>query len=91
MLRRRRRGGRRLPKVRLRITGPVSGSIDGIQLDHFEQGEIYDVGTNVGSYLLAIGAAEPVSDEGPAAIVPTVRWETGERRIPLTRPRKPRS
>jgi hypothetical protein len=91
MLRRTRRSGRRLLKVRLRITRPVSGSIDGIRLDHFERGEIYEVGTKVGSYLLAIGAAEPVSEEGPAVIVPSVRWEAGERRIALTRPPKPRS
>jgi hypothetical protein len=48
-------------------------------------GELYEIGTAVGSYLLAIGAAEPSSEEGPTLIVPTVRWEAKERRIPLTR------
>jgi hypothetical protein len=68
--------------MRLRITRPVSGSIDGIQLHHFEVGQIYEVGTSVGSYLLAIGAAEPVEDEGPAiSVPPLVRWEAGERRL----------
>jgi hypothetical protein len=75
--------------VRLRITRPISGSIDGIQLDHFEPGQLYDVGTATGSYLLAIGAAEPVLEEGPTLVVPTVRWEAKERRIPLTPPKKP--
>jgi hypothetical protein len=75
--------------VRLRITRAISGSIDGIQLDHFETGQLYDVGTAVGSYLLAIGAAEPVVEEGPTLIIPSVRWESKDRRIPLTRPKKP--
>ena len=74
--------------MRLRITRSVSGSIDGIQLSHFEVGQLYEVGTAVGSYLLAVSAAEPVSEEGPALIVPTVRWEARERRIPLTRRKK---
>ena len=52
--------------MRLRITRALSGSIDGIQLSHFVVGEVYDVGTSVGSFLLSVGAAEPVSDEeGP--------------------------
>lgn len=75
--------------MRLRITRPVSGSIDGIQLDHFEVGQSYDIGTSVGSYLLAIGAAEPASEEGPTITLPSVRWEAKERRIPLTRNKKP--
>jgi hypothetical protein len=75
--------------VRLRITRAISGSIDGIQLDHFEPGQLYDVGTATGSYLLAIGAAEPVVEEGPSLIVPSVRWEAKDRRIPLTRLKKP--
>jgi hypothetical protein len=75
--------------VRLRITRALSGSIDGIQFDHFEVGQIYEVGTATGSYLLAVGCAEPVVEEGPALVVPLVRWEAKERRIPLTRPKKP--
>ena len=74
--------------VRLRITRAITGSIDGIQLNHLISGEIYEIGTAVGSYLLAIGAAEPVAEEGPALVVPTVRWQAKERRIPLTRPSK---
>ena len=74
--------------MRLRITRVINGSIDGIQLDHFEPGQLYDVGTATGSYLLAIGAAEPVAEEGPTLVVPSVRWEAKDRRIPLTRPKK---
>lgn len=75
--------------MRLRITRAMTGSIDGIQLDHFEPGQLYDVGTSTGSYLLAIGAAEPVVEEGPSLVVPSVRWEAKEQRIPLTLPKKP--
>jgi hypothetical protein len=74
--------------VRLRITRTITGSIDGIQLDHFEVGRSYDIGTSVGSYLLAIGAAEPASEESPTVALPSVRWEAKERRIPLTRNKK---
>ena len=56
--------------MRLRITRKLSGSIDGIQLSHFEPGTLYEVGTSLASYLLALGAAEPVNDEAPARILP---------------------
>jgi hypothetical protein len=56
--------------VRLKITRRLPGSIDGLQLAHFEPGETYDVGTSMGSYLLAVGAAEPIIDEAPARIIP---------------------
>jgi hypothetical protein len=77
-------------KVRLRITKSISGSIDGIQLKHFEVGQLYDVGTSVGSYLLALGVAEPANEEGPVlAVPPLVRWEAGERRlVPPSRKRR---
>ena len=56
--------------VRLRITQRLTGNIDGIKLDHFEPRYIYEVGVLIGCYLLAIGAAEPVDDEGPALVLP---------------------
>jgi hypothetical protein len=49
--------------VRVRITENLSGSIDGIQLDRFRVGEVYEVGTSFGSYLLATGQAVPALDE----------------------------
>ena len=49
--------------MRLKITRRLSGSIDGLQLAHFEPGEVYDVGTSLGCYLLAVGAAEPVREQ----------------------------
>ena len=56
--------------MRVRITRPLSGSIDGIQLDRFIPGFVYDVGTSIGSYLLSERWAEPVNDESPALVVP---------------------
>lgn len=56
--------------MRVRITRSLSGSIDGIQLDRFIPGFVYDVGTSIGSYLLSEGWAEPVVDESPALVVP---------------------
>ena len=56
--------------MRLKITQELRGSIDGLHLDRFRVGEIYDIGTSIANYLLAIGAAEPVTGERPAHVVP---------------------
>jgi hypothetical protein len=55
--------------MRIRITEPLKGSIDGIQLDRFRVGETYDMGTTLASYLMAVGAAVPVIDESPGRVV----------------------
>src|SRR5688572_3067718 len=60
----------RTGNLRLRITRPLSGSIDGIQLERFHAGCVYEFGVTIGSYLLAIGAAEPVEDDAPAVVLP---------------------
>jgi hypothetical protein len=59
-----------VPFVRVRITERLRGQVDGIRLDHFEPTYVYEVGVLIGCYLLAIGAAEPVDDEGPAVVLP---------------------
>jgi hypothetical protein len=51
----------------------MKGHIDGINLEHFEVGHVYDVGTSLANYLLASGYAVPVNDERPAPIVPDKR------------------
>ena len=56
--------------VRLRITRRLTENIDGIKLDHLEPHYVYEVGVLVGCYLLAVGAAEPVDDDGPALVLP---------------------
>jgi hypothetical protein len=53
-------------KLRLLVTQRLSGSIDGIRLDRFQPGAVYEVGSTLGAYLLAVGAAEPVEDDTPA-------------------------
>src|SRR4051794_40675619 len=56
--------------MRIRIIRrPAATSIDGIQLSGFEPGSQYDVGTSLGTYLLADGSAVPVVDE-PVLVVP---------------------
>jgi hypothetical protein len=57
-------------EVRLRITQPLDGTIDGIRLDRFRCGQVYEVRTLLGCYLLAEGVAEPVSDDTAAEILP---------------------
>jgi len=50
--------------MRIRIVqNPGSSSIDGIRLRDFELGQSYDVGTTVGTFLLAEGWAVP--DDAP--------------------------
>jgi hypothetical protein len=56
-------------QLRLRITKTLSGSIDGIQLGRFKAGYVYYVGPTLGTYLLSLGAAEPVADDTPASIL----------------------
>ena len=52
--------------MRIRLIHKIAlASIDGIQLQHFEPGQSYDVGIAVGSLLLAEGWAEP--DDGRPA------------------------
>ena len=49
---------------------PPTSSIDGIRLDHFKPGFMYEVGNTIGAVLLAERWAEPVTDEEPALLVP---------------------
>ena len=63
--------------MRIRITQRLTGSIDGIQLDRFTTGYVYEVGTSLAAYLLASGAATPVADDAPALVVPLNRQKFG--------------
>ena len=45
--------------MRVLITRRVMDDIDGISLGLFQTGQTYDVSTAVGTYLLAMGCAEP--------------------------------
>jgi CheY-like chemotaxis protein len=46
--------------MRLRICRRLQGSIDGVVIDQFQIGLIYEIGTQIASVLLAEGWAEPV-------------------------------
>ena len=51
--------------MRVRILVPMKGTVDGIDLTHFQVGRIYDVGTTLANYLLASGYVIPVADTTP--------------------------
>ena len=54
--------------LRILVTQRLAGSIDGIHLDRFVPGYVYEVGATIGSYLLAVGAARPVDDDIPETV-----------------------
>ena len=56
--------------MRVKIVTAMHGKIDGIDLERFEVGRVYEVGTSLGNYLMASGYAMPVADERPALITP---------------------
>ena len=56
--------------MRVKITKPLSGSIDGIQLSRFVVGLTYEVRTALGNCLLAMGVVIPIDDEEPAFVLP---------------------
>src|ERR1700746_3491056 len=56
--------------MRVRITKSLSGSIDGIQLSRLSKGQVYDVNTSLGCYLLSEGMAEPATTDEPVAVLP---------------------
>ena len=56
--------------VLLRITQRLHGSIDGMQLERFQQGLVYDVGRILAEVLLAEQWAIPVEDRDPFVVSP---------------------
>ena len=60
-----------LPLMRVRITKPLTGSIDGIQLSRLSKGQVYDVYTSIACYLLSEKMAEPAPEHEPTAALPT--------------------
>jgi len=79
--------------VRLRISRQLGGSIDGIELNGFVVGLVYDVGMHLACYLLAEQYAEPVDDESaalPTASEVQVRFDVtpAPRHTTLSRPER---
>ena len=71
--------------VRLRITQRLHGSIDGMQLERFQPGLVYDVGTILSEVLLAEQWAVPVDDEDRSTVTPvTSVRQFAERRTAYT-------
>jgi hypothetical protein len=74
----------------------MRGAVDGISLDQFEVGRVYEVCTELGCYLLAMGSAVPADDEVPesARLPPEKRmfgpkpggWSTFPRGLAAHRP-----
>jgi hypothetical protein len=56
-------------RIRL-IRKPTETSIDGIQLDRFQIGLQYEVGTSLGAVMLAEQWAEPVPIDAPVVVTP---------------------
>jgi hypothetical protein len=52
------------------VRTPTSDETDGIDLKRFVPGQRYEVGSQLGSLLLAEGWAVPVGDDEPAPLVP---------------------
>jgi hypothetical protein len=77
--------------MRVRITKPLAGTVDGIQLSRLLAGQVYDVNSSLACYLLSEGVAEPANHEhwqvpSPAERKPLERpVETRSRRVTLPR------
>ena len=67
----------------IKIIKSVSGEVDGISLTGFAVDSTYEVGTTIGSYLLALGAAVPVIDGEPIYGIPNAP-------VSLSRPKRVR-
>jgi len=74
--------------MRVRITETLSGEVDGFPLSRLMKGNVYDVGTTLGCYLLASGAAVPVTDEAPALLLPLDEEVVGSKVSARHRPDK---
>ena len=62
--------------MHLRIRRQLTGSIDGVRLDRFHAGVVYEVGTQLASVFLAEGWAEPAAEVGAVAAVCTAPSRT---------------
>jgi hypothetical protein len=56
--------------MRVRITRARQGEVDGVPLDVFEVGWIYDVPTSIATYLITTESAEPIDSDESAVVTP---------------------
>ena len=78
--------------MRVRITKPLAGTVDGIQLSRLAAGHVYDINSSLACYLLSEGVAEPANHDDwqtPASpaerISPERPAETRSKRVTLPR------
>ena len=63
-------------KLRIKIIqNPRLSCIDGVRLDHFAPGFLYEVGNTLGAYLVAEGWAVPIDDWQPALLTPLAEFD----------------
>lgn len=67
--------------MRIRITRAPHGLVDGIDLNRFVRGLTYDVGTALGSLLLAEGWAEPVEESETGQPEPSLVLPLSHQRV----------
>ena len=56
--------------MRIRMVRRPSGRIDGVPLDRFEPGVVYDVNASIATYLMSMGYAQAVAEMSPARVAP---------------------
>ena len=61
--------------MRVRITRARQGEIDGVVLDAFQVGEIYDVPASLGTYLVITSSAELVEDTEARPLSAEIRFD----------------
>ena len=71
----------------LRVSRPLSGSVDGVDLTQFEPGCVYSFSVSIAAFLLAIGAAEPCDEHAEPIVGATRRVFEGRRQ--RSQPQRP--
>jgi hypothetical protein len=56
--------------MRVRIIRRQRGDVDGINLEAFQVGLVYDVAPSLATYLLTVGSAELVGLDEPSLVIP---------------------
>ena len=56
--------------MHVRITCPLDGELDGVELAQFQVGEIYHLDSSLATYLIVMGAAEAVMPDEASVVAP---------------------
>jgi hypothetical protein len=71
--------------MKVRILRPCSGDVDGIPLEQFVSGRVYDVSAALATYLLVERLAAAESEAEPAPVVPRTQLESDRSGSPRQR------